>query len=129
MRGHSTTGGSGKQHKAVAVLYFNNLTQDPSLNWLDNGLTDMLTTNLAQVKGLLTQNFDLPAGIAPNQIANPPEIRFHIGADGTLSDIKLVKTSGNSFVDDACVSSAQTTRKVPPPPPSIHGIRVACEKS
>ncbi|HEY5090091.1 MAG TPA: TonB family protein [Polyangia bacterium] len=84
---------------------------------------------LAQLKGLLTQNFDLPAGIAPNQIANPPEIRFHIGADGTLSDIKLVKTSGNSFVDDACVSSAQTTRKVPPPPASIHGIRVACEKS
>ena len=34
------------------MLYFNNLTQDPSLNWLDNGLTDMLTTNLAQVKGL-----------------------------------------------------------------------------
>jgi eukaryotic-like serine/threonine-protein kinase len=42
----------GMQHKSVAVLYFNNLSQDPSLNWLDNGLTDMLTTNLAQVKGL-----------------------------------------------------------------------------
>jgi eukaryotic-like serine/threonine-protein kinase len=40
------------QHKAVAVLYFNNLSQDQSLNWLNNGLTDMLTTNLAQVKGL-----------------------------------------------------------------------------
>ncbi len=39
-------------HKSVAVLYFNNLSQDQSLNWLDNGLTDMLTTNLAQVKGL-----------------------------------------------------------------------------
>jgi eukaryotic-like serine/threonine-protein kinase len=39
-------------HKSVAVLYFNNLSQDPSLNWLDNGLTDMLTTNLAQVKGM-----------------------------------------------------------------------------
>jgi serine/threonine protein kinase/tetratricopeptide (TPR) repeat protein len=40
------------QHKSVAVLYFNNLSQDQSLNWLNNGLTDMLTTNLAQVKGL-----------------------------------------------------------------------------
>src|SRR5580704_12760643 len=40
------------QHKAIAVLNFNNLTQDQSLNWLDSGLTDMLTTNLAQVKGL-----------------------------------------------------------------------------
>ena len=47
----ATTSG-GKTHRAVAVLYFNNLTQDASLNWLDNGLSDMLTTNLAQVKGL-----------------------------------------------------------------------------
>ncbi len=39
-------------HKTIAVLYFSNLSQDQSLNWLDNGLTDMLTTNLAQVKGL-----------------------------------------------------------------------------
>src|SRR5438309_1928647 len=41
-----------QEHKAVAVLYFSNLSQDPSLNWLDSGITDMLTTNLAQVKGL-----------------------------------------------------------------------------
>jgi serine/threonine protein kinase/tetratricopeptide (TPR) repeat protein len=41
-----------QEHKAIAVLYFSNLSQDPSLNWLDSGLTDMLTTNLAQVKGL-----------------------------------------------------------------------------
>jgi tetratricopeptide (TPR) repeat protein len=54
MRGSSAPAGSAGQHphRAVAVLYFNNLTQDASLNWLDNGLTDMLTTNLAQVKGL-----------------------------------------------------------------------------
>ena len=39
-------------HKSIAVLYFNNLSQDQSLNWLNTGLTDMLTTNLAQVKGL-----------------------------------------------------------------------------
>ncbi len=53
LRGHSkSTAGGGSAHKAVAVLYFNNLTQDQSLNWLDSGLTDMLTTNLAQVKGM-----------------------------------------------------------------------------
>ena len=39
-------------HKSIAVLYFSNLSQDDSLNWLNSGLTDMLTTNLAQVKGL-----------------------------------------------------------------------------
>jgi serine/threonine protein kinase/TolB-like protein len=52
LRGRNTRSAGGGAHKAIAVLYFNNLSQDQSLNWLDNGLTDMLTTNLAQVKGL-----------------------------------------------------------------------------
>jgi serine/threonine protein kinase/TolB-like protein/predicted Zn-dependent protease len=39
-------------HRSVAVLYFSNLSQDPSLDWLNRGLAEMLTTNLAQVKGL-----------------------------------------------------------------------------
>ena len=51
-RGQTARPNATQQHKSVAVLYFTNLSQDPSLNWLDNGLTDMLTTNLAQVKGL-----------------------------------------------------------------------------
>ncbi|MEO8212150.1 MAG: TonB family protein [Myxococcales bacterium] len=83
---------------------------------------------LAEVKGMLLQNYNLPAGIAPDQISTAPEIRFHISADGTLTDIKLSKSSGNGFVDDACVQAAQLTRKVGPPPPTVRGIRVACEK-
>ena len=51
-RSRSAGSSPGRQHKSVAVLYFNNLSQDQALNWLDTGLTDMLTTNLAQVKGL-----------------------------------------------------------------------------
>ncbi|MGA8491129.1 MAG: protein kinase [Terriglobales bacterium] len=51
-RGRSTHPAAAQGHKSIAVLYFSNLSQDQSLNWLDNGLTDMLTTNLAQVKGL-----------------------------------------------------------------------------
>jgi serine/threonine protein kinase/tetratricopeptide (TPR) repeat protein len=51
-RGRTAHPAGVQTHKAVAVLYFSNLSQDQSLNWLDNGLTDMLTTNLAQVKGL-----------------------------------------------------------------------------
>ena len=38
--------------RALAVLYFSNLSQDSSLDWLNRGLAEMLTTNLAQVKGL-----------------------------------------------------------------------------
>jgi serine/threonine protein kinase len=51
-RGHSAHPASIAGHKSIAVLYFSNMSQDQSLNWLNNGLTDMLTTNLAQVKGL-----------------------------------------------------------------------------
>jgi eukaryotic-like serine/threonine-protein kinase len=52
LRNRNEHSASDLQHKSVAVLYFNNLSQDESLNWLNTGLTDMLTTNLAQVKGL-----------------------------------------------------------------------------
>jgi len=71
---------------------------------------------LAEVKGTLLQNYNLPAGIAPDQIEKPPLISLRIAADGTLENIKPLKSSGNSFVDDACVSAAQRTRKVSPPP-------------
>jgi TonB family protein len=85
---------------------------------------------LAGVKGTLLQNYNLPAGIAPDQIANPPQIRFTITSDGTLTGVKLLKTSGNSFVDDACVDAAKLTGKVPPPPAqwSNRGIGVECQK-
>ena len=41
-----------RAYRTVAVLYVNNLTQDPSLDWLRGAITNMLTTNLAQVEGL-----------------------------------------------------------------------------
>jgi tetratricopeptide (TPR) repeat protein len=49
--------------KAVAVLYFSNLSQDASLNWLDRGLTEMLTTNLAQVQGIDVLSTERVAGV------------------------------------------------------------------
>ncbi len=52
LRGRGTHPGAAAGHKSIAVLYFSNLTQDKSLDWLDRGLSEMLTTNLAQVQGL-----------------------------------------------------------------------------
>jgi len=50
---HRTAGpAAAEARKSLAVLYFSNLSQDTSLDWLNRGLTEMLTTNLAQVKGL-----------------------------------------------------------------------------
>jgi serine/threonine protein kinase/tetratricopeptide (TPR) repeat protein len=52
LRRHASPEKAAGSQKALAVLYFSNLSQDPSLDWLNRGLTEMLTTNLAQVKGL-----------------------------------------------------------------------------
>jgi len=51
-RSRANRSASPTGHRSVAVLYFSNLSQDKSLDWLDRGLTEMLTTNLAQVQGL-----------------------------------------------------------------------------
>ncbi len=40
--------GVGGDLPAVAVLYFQNLQQDPELEWLRTGLTEMLVTDLSQ---------------------------------------------------------------------------------
>jgi TonB family protein len=83
----------------------------------------------AQVVGALTPNYNVPAGVNVDAInSNPPEITFHIGADGSITGVKLTKPSGNSFVDDACVDAAKLTGKVPPPPAGVHGMRVQCVK-
>jgi protein TonB len=82
----------------------------------------------AQVVGLMKANYNMPAGLTPDQIPVPPEITFHIAPDGTISDVKLAKSSTNSFVDDACVDAAKLTAKAPPPPPTVHGMRIQCTK-
>ena len=38
--------------RSLAVLYFDNITGEPGLDWLRTGLTDMLVTNLAQAPEL-----------------------------------------------------------------------------
>jgi len=85
---------------------------------------------LASIKGLLLQNYNLPAGMAPDSIGTPPEIRFRFTDDGTIYDVKLTKPSGNPLVDDACVDAAKLAHKVPPPPSTFkkRGISVACDK-
>jgi len=38
--------------KSIAVVEIENLTQDPSLDWLNNGIVELLSTNLSQAKSL-----------------------------------------------------------------------------
>jgi periplasmic protein TonB len=83
----------------------------------------------AQVISAVRQNYNTPAGMTPDQIAQPPEIKFNVSADGSVGGAKLIKSSGNPLVDDACVSAAQQTRKVTPPPGGrARAYAVACRK-
>jgi tetratricopeptide (TPR) repeat protein len=44
--------GAPESAKAIAVVEIENLTQDASLDWLNNGVVELLSTNLAQAKSL-----------------------------------------------------------------------------
>ena len=37
---------------SIAVMYFENLTGDQSLNWIESGMVEMLTANLGKLEGL-----------------------------------------------------------------------------
>ena len=47
LRGRGRTG-AGDDRSSLAVFYFDNLTDEARLDWLQTGLTDMLVTNLSQ---------------------------------------------------------------------------------
>ncbi len=44
--------GEGEGRRSLAVLYFDNLSGDPELDWLRSGLPGMLVTELSQAEGL-----------------------------------------------------------------------------
>jgi serine/threonine protein kinase/tetratricopeptide (TPR) repeat protein len=84
-------------HQVLAVLYFSNLSQDPALNWLDSGLTDMLTTNLAQVKGLEVLSTDrvlgavrrVNSGNGPLDPAQAQNVARDVGAQAYITGALL----------------------------------------
>jgi TonB family protein len=70
------------------------------------------------------KNFTPPEGLITDaQLARlTTTIKIRVGEDGSILENKLLKSSGNSFFDDACVSAILATRKVPPPPPAARRL-------
>jgi len=54
--------------KAIAVVEIENLTQDPSLDWLGNGVVELLSTNLAQAKSLQVISSERVRGIIRERV-------------------------------------------------------------
>jgi eukaryotic-like serine/threonine-protein kinase len=50
--GRDRAGAPIARSRAIAVLYFTNLSQDRSLDWLNQGLCEMFTTSLSQMPGV-----------------------------------------------------------------------------
>ena len=75
------------------------------------------TSTWPRSSGCSPQNYNLPAGMSagadPDAARDPLHDRRGRNAVG---DQARRRSSGNPLVDDACVSAAQLTRKVPPPP-------------
>jgi tRNA A-37 threonylcarbamoyl transferase component Bud32/TolB-like protein len=77
--------------KAVAVMYFTNLSQDRTLDWLDRGLCEMFTTNLSQVKGMDVLSSERIAGALERmgkKELNPgvaPEVARNAGASAFVT--------------------------------------------
>ena len=64
------------------------------------------------------QNWTTPTGLVTDaQLAHlVTSIKIRVGDDGTILETKIIRSSGNSFFDDSCVTAIQATHKVPPPP-------------
>jgi tetratricopeptide (TPR) repeat protein/predicted Ser/Thr protein kinase len=111
-----TVAPSGRS-RAIAVLYFRNLSQDRGLDWLDSGLCEMLTTNLSQVKGmdvLSTERIaailqrmgkkELNAGLAPEVARTAGAAAFvtgallRVGADRLRLDVRVQDVSGGQIL-------------------------------
>jgi TonB family protein len=72
----------------------------------------------------IRKNWSPPEGVITDaQLARlTATIKIRVGEDGTILETKLLRSSGNSFYDDSCVTAIQATRKVPPPPAAVRRI-------
>ena len=94
--------------KVIAVLYFKNMSQDSTLDWLNGGLTEMLTTNLGQVQGLEVLSIDRIASIRKRLKQDPkqeltaesaPEVAREAGADAFVTGALMRLGPGRLRVD------------------------------
>jgi len=69
--------------RSIAVLPFNNLCGDASQEYFVYGMTDLLTSRLAQIQGLRVPSF-LSATISKNTGKAEPEIARELGVDAVV---------------------------------------------
>jgi len=77
---------------SLAVLFFQNLTGDPQLDWLSNGIVELLVTDLSQSPGLAVLGSAQVHRIltslgARQEISLPPEIVLQVAQEGKVEAV------------------------------------------
>jgi TonB family protein len=72
----------------------------------------------------IRRNWSAPSGLVSDAELGrlATSIRIRVGADGSITDSRLLHPSGNSYFDDSCMTAISATRKVPPPPPAVRKL-------
>jgi TonB family protein len=72
----------------------------------------------------IRKNWTTPTGLVTDaQLARlTTTIKIRVGDDGTILENKMLKSSGNGFYDDSCITAIQATHKVPPPPANVRRL-------
>jgi len=104
------------QNKSIAVLSFHNMSGDVSLNWLDGGLAELLTTNLSQVKGMdVLSREQVSSAIKRKGQQDAPELPADVALDvardagaDTLVTGSLMKLGASKLRVDLHVQDART---------------------
>jgi TonB family protein len=85
-----------------------------------------------QIHDAIYSHWSVPTGLSIGDAQNlETTVRVGMGPDGTITSATVVKPSGNSLYDDACVQAMQATHRLPPPPPALrsmyrHGFLMPC---
>jgi tetratricopeptide (TPR) repeat protein len=90
--------------KAIAVVEIENLTQDPSLEWLGNGVVELLTTNLAHAKSLQVISSERVRGLIRERVKGEGRL-----PSGQAHDVALA-AHADMFVSGALLKLGQGLR-------------------
>lgn len=77
---------------------------------------------LAQMLDKIAQNWEDPYAARPTAFRTT--VMFVIERDGTLSEIRVEKGSGDRTYDASCLRAVQVTEKLPPLPPEFTAPRL-----
>lgn len=72
----------------------------------------------------LSQGLRYPRAAEEDGVEGVTLLRLHVEADGHIVSIALVRSSGDTRLDEAALARARALKRLPPPPPGTHAIDV-----